>query len=351
MRSVYFRILSSPFFRKPPITLGVQAKLPLPPEHGPVSGISTKMGTAREDGGPRPPSSFDFKAYLAGKLVSVNEALDAAVPLRSSMKIHEAMRYSLLAGGKRVCPIFCIAACELVGGTLPVAMPSACALEMIHTMSLIHDDLPCMDDGDLRRGKPTNHKVYGEAVAVLAGDALLALAFEHIAAETKGVNPSQIVRAIRELGRSIGAEGIVAGQVADICSEGMSNISLKELEFIHLHKTACLQEASVVLGAIMGGGTNEEIEKLRSFARSTGLLFQVIDDILDVTKSSLELGKTTGKDVLAHKVTYPKLLGVEKSREFAKKLNGDAQAQLAGFDPDKAAPLVALANYIANRQS
>lgn len=185
----------------------------------------------------------------------------------------------------------------------------------------------------------------------MAGDALLALAFEHIAVETKGVTPARIVGAIGQLARLIGAEGVVAGQVADISSEGMSDVRLEELEFIHLHKTACLLEGSVVLGAIMGGGSNEEVEKLRSFARSTGLLFQVVDDILDVTKSSQELGKTSGKDLMADKVTYPKLLGIEKSREFAKELNQNAQRQLAGFDPDKAAPLVALANYIANRQS
>ncbi|PKI41592.1 hypothetical protein CRG98_037992 [Punica granatum] len=288
---------------------------------------------------------------MLGKAAAVNEALDVAVSLRPPLRIHEAMRYSLLAGGKRVRPILCIAACELVGGALPMAMPSACAVEMIHTMSLIHDDLPCMDNDDLRRGKPTNHKVYGEAIAVLAGDALLALAFEQIAVKTEGVPPARIVRAIGELARLIGAEGVVAGQVADVSSEGMSNVGLKELEFIHLKKTAALLEASVVLGAIMGGGSNDEVEKLRSFARSTGLLFQVVDDILDVTKSSQELGKTAGKDLVAGKVTFPKLLGIEKSREFAKELNQNAQGQLAGFDPKKAAPLVALADYVASRQS
>lgn len=156
MKSLNLRNLLSPF-RKPPFPPGAPTKLRPPPELGSVSGISTKEGTAQEDDGSRP--AFDFKAYLAGKLASVNEALDAAVPLRTSLKIQEAMRYSLFAGGKRVCPIFCIAACELVGGAQPVAMPAACALEMIHTMSLIHDDLPCMDNDDLRRGKPTNHKV------------------------------------------------------------------------------------------------------------------------------------------------------------------------------------------------
>ncbi|PKH47932.1 hypothetical protein CRG98_050394, partial [Punica granatum] len=193
--------------------------------------------------------------------------------------------------------------------------------------------------------------VFGEDVAVLAGDALLAFAFEHIAADTKGVTPARIVRAIGELARSIGAEGLVAGQVVDISSEGISAVGLKELEFIHLHKTAALLEASVVLGAIMGGGSDAEVEKLRIFARSIGLLFQVVDDILDVTMSSQELGKTAGKDLVADKVTYPKLLGIEKSREFAAELLQEACSQLVGFDPEKAAPLVALAKYIANRQN
>ncbi|RYR73429.1 hypothetical protein Ahy_A02g007774 isoform B [Arachis hypogaea] len=265
---------------------------------------------------------------MVNRATTVNQALNDAVSLREPQKIHEAMRYSLLAGGKRVRPVLCLAACELVGGTEAMAMPAACAIEMIHTMSLIHDDLPCMDNDDLRRGMPTNHKVFGEDVAVLAGDALLAFAFEHMAVDTAkaGVPPARIVRALGELSKAIGAEGLVAGQVVDIASE-------------------------VVLGAILGGGSDDEVERLRKFARCIGLLFQVVDDILDVTKSSEELGKTAGKDLVADKVTYPKLLGLEKSREFADELNKDAQAQLAAFDPDKAAPLVSLANYIAYRQN
>ncbi|XP_031387665.1 geranylgeranyl pyrophosphate synthase, chloroplastic-like isoform X2 [Punica granatum] len=261
---------------------------------------------------PPPDYSLDFKDYMARKVAAVNEALDAAVPLHAPLTIHEAMRYSLLAGGKRLRPIFCIAASELVGGTQSKAMPTACALEMIHTMSLIQDDLPCMDNDDLRRGKPTNHK---------------------------------------EIARLAGAKGIVAGQEADIRSEGISNVDLKELEFIHQHKTAALFEASVVLGAIIGGGSSKEVEKLRNFGRTAGLLFQVVDDILDVTKSTQELGKTAGKDLVAGKVTYPKLLGIDKSREYAEELVREALGQLTGFDPDKAAPLVGLINYAANRQS
>ncbi|XP_077233246.1 geranylgeranyl pyrophosphate synthase 1 [Tasmannia lanceolata] len=296
-------------------------------------------------------SGFDFKSYMIEKANSVNQALDKAVIVREPEKIHEAMRYSLLAGGKRVRPVLCIAACELVGGSEITAMPSSCAVEMIHTMSLIHDDLPCMDNDDLRRGKPTNHKVFGEEVAVLAGDALLAFAFEHMATATQVISPNKIVRAIGELAKAIGSEGLVAGQVVDISSAGLKDVGLDQLEFIHVHKTSALLEGAVVIGAILGGGSDEEVEKLRKFARCIGLLFQVVDDILDVTKSSQELGKTAGKDLVADKVTYPKLLGLEKSREFAEQLNKEAKDQLLDFDPEKAAPLISVANYIAYRQN
>ena len=232
-----------------------------------------------------------------------------------------------------------------------MALPAACAVEMIHTMSLIHDDLPCMDNDDLRRGKPTSHKVFGEALAVFAGDALLAMAFEHIAAFTVGVPPERIVRGIGELARFIGPEGVVGGQVFDISSTGISDVNLEHLELIHLRKTAAMVEGTAVLGAVLGGGSDEEIERLRAFARCTGLLYQVVDDILDVTNSSDELGKTAGKDSVADKATYPKLMGIEKSREFAEKLKEDARDQLSGFDPEKTAPLVALANYAAHRSN
>ncbi|GFY86565.1 geranylgeranyl pyrophosphate synthase 1 [Actinidia rufa] len=317
-----------------------------------ISAILTKQDTLKDENTPESQSpAFNFKAYMVDKANSVNKALDDAVSLRDPLTIHESMRYSLLAGGKRVRPVLCIAACELVGGHPAAAVPAACAVEMIHTMSLMHDDLPCMDNDDLRRGKPTNHKVFGEDVAVLAGDALLAFSFEHIATATRGVSSDRIVRVIGELAKSIGAEGLVAGQVVDISSEGISEVGLEHLEFIHRHKTAALLEGSVVLGAILGGGSDDEVEKLRKFARCIGLLFQVVDDILDVTKSSKELGKTAGKDLVADKVTYPKLIGIEKSREFAEELNKEAKDQLSGFDPEKAAPLIALANYIAYREN
>ncbi|KAL4290692.1 hypothetical protein GQ457_14G003840 [Hibiscus cannabinus] len=316
-----------------------------------ISSVLTKEDTVEEEEqGPRTPI-FDFKSYMVHKANSVNQAMESAVSLRDPVKIHEAMRYSLLAGGKRVRPLLCLAACDLVGGQESMAVPAACAVEMIHTMSLIHDDLPCMDNDDLRRGKPTNHKVFGEDIAVLAGDALLAFSFEHIAVATVGVTPGRIVRAIGELAKSIGAEGLVAGQVVDITSEGLTDVGPDHLEFIHVHKTAALLEAAAVLGAILGGGCDEDVGKLRKFARNIGLLFQVVDDILDVTKSSKELGKTAGKDLVADKVTYPRLMGIDKSREFAEKLKNDALEMLQGFDPVKSAPLIALANYITYRQN
>ncbi|GLU19932.1 hypothetical protein SLE2022_361520 [Rubroshorea leprosula] len=316
-----------------------------------ISSVLTREDTIKEeDQGPQKPS-FDFKSYMVQKVNSVNQALDAAVSLREPLKIHEAMRYSLLAGGKRVRPVLCLAACELVGGQESTAMPAACAVEMINTMSVIQDDLPCMDNDDLRRGKPTNHKVFGEDIAVLAGDALLSFAFEHMSASTIGVTPERIVRAVGELAKSIGTEGLVAGQVVDISSEGLADVGLDHLEFIHIHKTAVLVESSAVLGAILGGGSDEDVEKLRTFARNIGLSYQVVNDILDVTKSSQELGKTAGRDLVLDKATYPKLMGIEKSKQFAEKLKNNAVKQFLGFDMDKAAPLIALANYIAYRQT
>ncbi|KAJ7541699.1 hypothetical protein O6H91_10G071400 [Diphasiastrum complanatum] len=301
----------------------------------------------QEQGSP----AFNLKAYMLAKAKAVNSALDVAVPLRYPEKIHEAMRYSLFAGGKRVSPILCIAACELVGGTQQLAMPTACAVEMIHTMSLIHDDLPCMDDDDLRRGKPSNHKVYGEGTATLAGDALLTLAFEHIARATEGADPGRVLGVIAELGRSVGSEGLVAGQILDIACEGDSNVDLNTLEYIHLHKTALLLEASVVCGAMLAGATIEHLERLRSYARSVGLLFQVVDDMLDITKSSEELGKTAGKDVRARKATYPRLLGMSKCEDLVKELNHKAKDELSLFDRQKASPLLLLTDYITNRQN
>ena len=239
---------------------------------------------------------------------------------------------------------------------LPAALAAACACEMVHTMSLIHDDLPSMDNDDFRRGVPTNHKVYGEEVAILAGDALLAFSFEHLAVGTPTGGPGDppaaaVLRCIGELGRAVGAAGLVAGQVVDIKSEGpkAEPVGLDTLRYIHEHKTAALLEAAAVCGAILGGAGEADVARLRTYATSIGLAFQVVDDILDITQSTEVLGKTAGKDLAAQKSTYPSLLGLEASRDVAAGLIADAKAALDGYDPARAAPLLALADYIGSR--
>ncbi|MEW5298876.1 MAG: hypothetical protein WDW36_001950 [Sanguina aurantia] len=294
--------------------------------------------------------AFDFASYMKGRAHLVNQALDQCMPARYPEVLTEAMRYSLLAGGKRVRPALCLAACELVGGDMHAAMPTACAMEMVHTMSLIHDDLPSMDNDDMRRGRPTNHKVYGEDVAILAGDAMLSYSFEHVARATKGASAERVLRVIAELGRAVGTEGLVAGQVVDIKSENVE-VGLDVLRYIHHHKTAALLEAAVVCGAVIGGADDITIEKLRKYALNIGLAFQVVDDILDVTSTTEILGKTAAKDLVVNKTTYPKLLGLEASRKIADDLITEAIAQLDDFPADKAAPLVALAKFIGYRQS
>lgn len=286
---------------------------------------------------------------MAAKAKRVNKALDEAVPLHHPTKLTEAMRYSLLSEGKRVCPVLCIASCELVGGEESSAMPVACAIEMIKTVSLIQDDLPCMDDDETRRGMPANHKVFGEDTAILCGDSLICLAFQHIADKTTNVSPRRMLQAISELGSASGSKGLSGGQFLDLNSEGKM-VTLSELEYIHTHKTAKLVEASAVCGAIMGGGSENEVERLRKYGRFIGLMYQVVDDILGVTKSSEELGKTAGKDLLCDKATYPKLIGVDGAKKFASELLDKALVELSYFDAEKAAPLYHLANYFANRQ-
>jgi geranylgeranyl diphosphate synthase, type II len=295
-------------------------------------------------------TAFDLAAYLADRQPKVEAALDAAVCPGYPDTIYDAMRYSLLAGGKRLRPILCLASCEAIGGNPDVAIPIACALEMIHTMSLIHDDLPAMDNDDYRRGKLTNHKVYGEDIAILAGDGLLAYAFEYIATQTQGVSADRVLKAIAHLARAVGADGLVGGQVVDLESEGKSDITVETLTYIHNHKTGALFKSSVVCGAILGGATEPEIEKLAKFAHNIGLAFQIIDDILDITATQAELGKTAGKDLEAQKATYPKLWGLEESKRQADKLVAEAKTILAEFG-DRARPLQALADYITDRKN
>ena len=262
------------------------------------------------------------------------------------------MRYSLLAGGKRLRPILCMAACELAGCDSELAMPTGIALEMIHTMSLIHDDLPAMDNDDLRRGRPTNHKVYGEAKAILAGDALLTRAFEMVALRSPGVPAERSLAVVGELSLAAGAPGLVGVQVVDLECEG-KDVYLDTLEYIHLHKTGALLRACVLSGALVGGASETLQAALVSYARGIGLAFQIIDDIIDVTASSEVLGKTAGKDLTADKTTYPKLLGLEQSRQRAATMVAEAKQALApwgdGADGGKVAPLLALADYITSR--
>ena len=293
------------------------------------------------------PSTFDFAAYLKLSRDRVEMALDSSMGPERPESLRDAMRYSLLAGGKRLRPILCLAACELVGGSSELAMPTAVALEMIHTMSLIHDDLPAMDNDDLRRGRPTNHKVYGDAMAILAGDAMLSRAFEMVAVRSANVPADRLLRVVGELALVSGAPGLVGGQVVDLESEGQA-VDLETLEYIHLHKTAALLRACVVTGALIGGASDDQLQAMRTYANGIGLAFQIIDDILDVTASSEVLGKTAGKDLLADKTTYPKLLGLEASREKALQLVRESKAALEPWR-NNAAPLLALADYVASR--
>jgi len=298
-------------------------------------------------------SEVDFAAYVKEKNAAIEQGLSDSVPMMYPERLHESMRYSLLAGGKRIRPCLCIAACEMVGGTQEMAMPTACALEMIHTLSLIHDDLPSMDNDDFRRGKPTNHKVYGEEMAILAGDALLSHSFEHIGRETKGVPAERVLRVICDVGKCVGSEGLVGGQVVDIMSEGAAvrgeEVTVETLQYIHAHKTGALLEVSVTAGAILAGAPEEDVERLGRYAQKIGLAFQVVDDILDCTQTSEQLGKTAGKDEAVGKATYPSLVGLEESRRIADELIADAKALLDVYDPKLAAPLVGLAEYIKNR--
>jgi geranylgeranyl diphosphate synthase type II len=293
-------------------------------------------------------TAFDLESYLSERQVLVEAALEDSLPIVYPEKIYSAMRYSLLAGGKRLRPILCLAACELTGGTVDIALPTACALEMVHTMSLIHDDLPVMDNDDYRRGKLTNHKVYGEDIAIMAGVALLAYAFEFIVEKTKKVSAKRVSQVVTKLSHAVGATGLVGGQVVDLESEGVQNIEIETLNFIHSHKTGALLEASVLSGAILAGASEEDLQRLSRYAYDIGLAFQIIDDVLDITTTSEALGKTAGKDEKVQKVTYPRLWGIEDSKHQAQKLVEAAKAELAPFG-EKATPLMAIADFITTR--
>ena len=291
---------------------------------------------------------FDLSRYLSERQSLVEAALDRAIAVVYPTTIYESMRYSLMAGGKRLRPILCLATCEMVGGTLEMAMPTACALEMIHTMSLIHDDLPAMDNDDYRRGKLTNHKVYGDDIAILAGDGLLAYAFEHLAAQTQNVPAERTLQVVVQLAQAVGAAGLVGGQAVDLESEGKPDVTLETLSYIHRHKTGALLEACVLSGAILAGVSDADRQPLSRYAQDIGLAFQIVDDVLDITATSAELGKSAGKDLQAQKATYPSFWGIEESKRQANQLVADAKAQLAPYG-DRAQPLLAIADYITAR--
>jgi geranylgeranyl diphosphate synthase, type II len=292
---------------------------------------------------------MDLKAYLRDKRAWVDEALKSVFPEPQGFAadVVRAMTYSLFAGGKRLRPILCIGGAEAVGKEGRTILPFACSLELIHTYSLIHDDLPAMDNDDLRRGKPTSHKVFGEAVALLAGDGLLTEAFR-LMAGTSGVDPRALLKVIRLVGSAAGYQGMVGGQVVDIQSEGKP-VDPSLVNFIHSHKTGALIHASVTAGAILGGGTEEQVNAISSYGEKIGLAFQIADDILDVEGDSKTMGKGVGGDARKKKITFPAAVGLRKAKEIQGRLVEEAVGALKTFD-EKADPLRSIAVYIIERK-
>ena len=289
-------------------------------------------------------------AFFEEDRLAVDASLDRLMPAATAQppSIHEAMRYSVFAGGKRIRPILCLESARIFDGDIAPAHYPACAIEFIHTYSLIHDDLPALDNDDLRRGKPTNHKKFGEATAILAGDALLTLAFETIAATP--VNSDRRVAMLSEISHAAGTmNGMVGGQIADLEAEGKP-ANAKTLEYIHLSKTAALIRASVTSGALCAGASPSDVARLHIFGESIGLLFQVMDDILDVEESSAALGKTAGKDLAQQKATYPAVYGLERSHQIANELSAKAISQLAPYG-ERAARLRQIAEYLVQRRA
>ena len=297
----------------------------------------------------RSPVAFNLDQYLDRTCRHVDAALDKLLPPETAAPptIHKAMRYSIFAGGKRIRPVLCLAACEAVGGKEATAMPLACAVECIHTYSLIHDDLPCMDDDDLRRGKPTNHKVFGEGIAVLAGDALLTEAFM-MAAKSKAPKryPADVL--VRDLAMAAGSLRLIAGQVQDLENENR-RANLDEVKTTHLNKTAALITTSIRLGAMAANATPAQLKRLTRYGQHLGLAFQVIDDILDATSTKEVMGKSVGADAKNNKSTFPTVLGIDKSRAYAAELITDAHKQLKPFGL-RATPLAAIADFFLSRK-
>jgi geranylgeranyl diphosphate synthase type II len=274
---------------------------------------------------------MELSQYFADRMKRIDRALDAGLPKATAkpQTIHKAMRYSLFAGGKRLRPILTLVAAEACGGDMEAALPAAAAVECIHTYSLIHDDLPCMDDDDLRRGRPTNHKVFGEGIAVLAGDGLLTVAFE-LLATTQGTARYPVAAQVRELANASGSRWLVGGQTADLEGEG-TPCTAAQLKYIHKCKTAALLTVALRLGAMSADAAPEQLNAVTVFGQNLGLAYQVIDDILDVTQSTEKLGKSAGKDAKALKATYPAVHGLEKSRREANRLTKAALGALIPF--------------------
>jgi geranylgeranyl diphosphate synthase type II len=295
---------------------------------------------------------MNFLAYLEEKRRIVDAYLDSVIPSDTSPPetLHKAMRYSLFAGGKRVRPILVIASYEAIHAASEATLPCAAALELVHTYSLIHDDLPSMDNDDYRRGKLTNHKVFGEAMAILTGDALLTMAFDLVSRNSmNGVDPGAQIRVVQELAGGAGDAGMVAGQVADIEAEG-KDIDLATLEGVHRWKTGKLIRAAVRIGGVLGGASPTRLSQLTGYAEDIGLAFQIADDVLNVVGSRQELGKDANTDASRGKKTYPTFLGVEGARKLADEHAASAIEHLTGFD-SKADPLRELARYITARKN
>lgn len=290
----------------------------------------------------------DLKSYLTKRCAFTDALLDQLIPSADTAPttIHKAMRHSVFAGGKRLRPILCLAAAEACGGSLLNAGSAACAVECLHTYSLIHDDLPSMDNDDFRRGVPTCHKVFGDGIAVLAGDALQALAFE-LVVQTPAAGRYTAGDLVRELALTAGSLHLVGGQVADLEGEG-KKLPLEALRFIHENKTAALLTTSLKLGGMSAGAEPEQMQALHDFGMATGLAFQIIDDILDVTQTSEKLGKSAGKDLASDKSTYPALIGLEASREEAHRLTQAAHDALSIFGTS-GERLHELADYLLGR--
>ncbi|MEI6177715.1 MAG: polyprenyl synthetase family protein [Verrucomicrobiota bacterium] len=292
---------------------------------------------------------MDLKAYLAARAAEVDAAMDGFLPKAKERPttIHAAMRYAVFAGGKRLRPVLCLAAADACGGEVSDALAPACALELMHTYSLVHDDLPAMDDDDLRRGRPTCHKVYGEAMAVLCGDALLTQAFI-VLAKTRPCKRYGVCEYIAELAETGSSRKLIGGQVMDLEGEG-EKLTKRELVRVHEAKTAALLTTSLRLGAMTANATPAKLEALTKFGYNLGLAFQVIDDILDVTQSTEVLGKTAGKDLAVEKATYPSILGLEASRKEAARLTAAAMTALKPLG-HKASRLEEIANYLLKRE-